>query len=344
MKIYLVYNLFFIALLVISTISCAQKKYSSFYIAAWNVENFYDTKDDPATEDEEFLPYGEKEWTFERYQNKLKNLAKVINLMNDGDGPDILGLIEVENRIVLEELTGEYLIDRNYEIIHYDMHDGRGIDNALIYDADVFKVIESDIYEVKLSGGAKTRDILHVNLQSNNGKSFHVFVNHWPSRSGGLAESEFKRIAAAEVLKKRVDKLFAADKDAQIIIIGDFNDEPDNVSLSKILGADNFNCVADDASKPALLNLAAELDKKNLGTYLYKQNWNMLDQIIISNSFLDNSGWEYKCDSFEIIKPNFMVTRSGDFKGAAWPTYGGRRYLGGYSDHFPVGSKFIFIK
>lgn len=333
------FHIIFLSLFLLNLTSCAQEKNDAFYVASWNVENLYDTSDDPATEDEEFLPGSEKEWTEERFEKKLASIAKVINYMNNGEGPDILGLMEVENKYVLEQLVTKYFNQNKYSILHYESKDGRGIDNALLFRSDLFRLEESDVFEVKLPDGSKTRDILYAALKSNN-EEIHIFVNHWPSRSKGLEESEPKRIAAANELKLRTDALLAENSSAQIILMGDFNDETDNKSVSQILGAEYFIC-NHFSVKQGLFNLASAFDKENMGTYMYKSNWNMLDQIIISNAFLNGTGLEYKCDSFEIIKPEFMVTRSGDFKGAAWPTYGGRRYLGGYSDHFPVGARFI---
>lgn len=307
----------------------------SIFVAHWNVENLFDTIDNPNKADEEFTPTGTKEWTNERYHTKLNHLANVLSEMNNGNGPDVLGLVEVENRQVVQDLADSANF-RDYKVVHFESPDFRGIDNALLFDQTRFTIVTLNHFKVDIGEDRTTRDILYVKLKLKDDDSeFNFFVNHWPSRRGGLDESEPNRIKAAETLKSIVDSLLLENADSKIVIMGDFNDETDNKSISEILMSSNFVC-DDNHDNAFLLNTAAQKDENGEGTYLYKQNWNMLDQFIISKSLDDNEGWEYKCNSFDIFKKDYMITKDGYFKGAIIPTYGGRKYLDGYSDHYPV--------
>ncbi len=313
----------------------------SFYVATWNIENLFDTKDDPDINDEEFLPESSRQWTIDRFETKISNLAKVINHMNDGCGPDIIAFQEVENLNVLKWLAYRFK-HRDYIIAHRDSPDERGIDVALFYDRKVFDIEELDTLRVEIPTGTPTRYILHVALRHKNEKSvIHLFVNHWPSRRGGEVKSEPNRIAAAQVLRTSVNKILDEDKTSQIILLGDFNDEPENKSIIETLGASEFFC---SISNNSLLNLSYTKASSNEGSYLFGSTWNMIDQIIISGSLFDKKGIDYLCDSYEVIKPDFMIIKEGDRKGGPLPTYSGSRYLGGYSDHFPVGAKFILTE
>lgn len=307
----------------------------SLFIASWNVENLFDTLDTKDKNDEEFLPSGSKEWTSARYNRKLANLTKVLSDMNNGKAPDVLGLIEVENKSVVEDFAKTISL-RYFQVVHFESPDFRGIDNALMFDKEIFELISADKFNVGLDSNRTTRDILHVELKLKKDEEvFNFFVNHWPSRRGGLERSEPNRIKAAEVLKNAVDSILNVNEYANIIMMGDFNDETDNKSIKEILGSNNFKCNNINEGN-ILLNTSAQKDINGEGTYLYQKNWNMLDQIIISKSLDDNKGWEYKCDSFDIFKKDYMITKEGFFKGAIIPSFGGRKYLDGYSDHYPV--------
>ncbi len=314
---------------------------NQFNLISWNVENLFDIYDDPNKIDEEYLPSAEREWTEERFNTKLKNLAHVIKNISDGTSPDIIGLQEIENREVLEIFVNKYLNFKNYKIAHVDSPDARGIDNALIYNSKLFEIISVEGLKIDLPGGGNTRDILFVKLEDANKNIFHFFVNHWPSRREGLKKSEPNRMRAAEVLHEKVKQLMENDPFSNIIILGDFNDMPSNISISEILGAEKFNCgeiLPESGSN--LFNLSYELFQKGIGSYKYRDHWNMLDQIIISRNLITGNKVIFECGSFNVLKPAEMVTRSGKYKDTPFPTYGGKRYLGGYSDHFPVGAKF----
>lgn len=282
------------------------------------------------------------EWTEDKLKMKQKNLSKVIEHMNGGKGPDILGLQEVENLTLLQELVDSISLERKYKIVHYESADTRGIDNALLYDAKVFKYIKSEPIIIILDENEVTRDILfcRLNFEDNN---LDFYVNHWPSRREGLKKTEKKRIKAATSLVEHISSNSEVGQD-NIIIMGDFNDLPSNISLEKIIKAVNFDCKKTNSDSIEFYNLSYDKFQQGEGTYWYRDNWNMLDQIIISNALSDNEGIDYLCESFEIIKPDFILQKEGKYKGTSMPTYGGRKYLGGYSDHFAIGSKFVIVR
>ncbi len=332
-----------IVLLLFSNILYSQSSTRIIYVASWNVENLFDTIDDPEKMDEEFLPNGSKKWNEKRLNRKLKNLSKIIRSMNDMEGPDILGVQEVEHRSLLDLLLKNHFCDKNYSVAYAESPDKRGIDNGLIFNDDLFDLISTEAIEVKLDDGYPTRNILHVTIKAVNNEMIHVFVNHWSSRSGGLENSEPNRIKAAQTLAAALKEIYNYESNPNIIVLGDFNDEPNNKSITNVLNAVEYECSSNYKYKDVnLLNLAFEEFRKGKGTYLFRKNWNMLDQLMISKNLADGSNIMFICNSFEIVQPHFMITDRGDYKGAAIPTYGGRTYLGGYSDHYPVGAKFIF--
>ena len=322
------------------------QKNDTLFVAFWNLENFFDTVDDPNKNDEEFLPTGDKEWTKERLDIKENHHAKVIRSMNNGAGPDLIGVCEVEHQSVLDSMISKYLDDKNYKVAYLESPDNRGIDNGLIYDSNKFKVLSVIGDTVHLSDDWPTRLILNVNLLMNNDDTLIVYVNHWPSRRGGEEKSEPNRVSAAETLRKSVDKDFENNPEAKIIIIGDFNDEPGNNSILHTLNANPVFCDSlplgeEFNSLSHLFNLSYKAYSDGLGTYKYRDDWNLIDQIIVSGDLLTGNDIKYVCNSFEVYKLNTMVTHSGNYKGAPFPTYGGKRYLGGYSDHYPATAKFL---
>lgn len=330
---------FFIVILPIVHLSQTVKR-DSFYVANWNLENLYDTVNDTLKNDEEFLPESRKQWNDARYEDKLNNLVKVINYMNNGCGPDILAMEEVENINVVKRLIYK-MRDRDYIVVHRNSPDRRGIDVALLYDRNIFSINSVAALHVELPNGNPTRDILHVVLiYKKNKEKVHLYVNHWPSRIGGKEKSNINRVTAANVLKRSLDTLQQTSPGSNVIIIGDLNDEPNNESIETVLGAKDFECVKQP--KNIFLNLAYKKYKSEEGSYLYGGKFDMLDQIIISSTFFDGNKFEYECNSFSVIKPEFIVSKDGKRKGGAIPTYEGAKYIGGFSDHFPVGAKFIF--
>jgi endonuclease/exonuclease/phosphatase family metal-dependent hydrolase len=332
---------FFIFAIDFTFITAQTKTEDTIFTAFWNLENLFDTTDDPGKDDEEFTPGGEKEWNDEKLEKKLYKLARGIRSMNMGRGPDILGVCEVEHQSLLERLIRNFFKDKNFKSAYAESPDERGIDNGLIYNSDKFSLLSVLSDTIKLEGDS-TRLILNVNLKSTTGDTLIIFVNHWPSRRTGEEESEGKRIRAAEVLKKKINFYSNKNSNAKIILLGDFNDEPDNYSVSRVLGAAPIDCGSTyNISKSDLYNISYTKFKKGEGSFKFRDDWNMLDQIIVSGSLLTESGGNFLCSSFQVYKPHFLQTYSGKYKGTPFPAYGGSRYLGGYSDHYPVTAKII---
>jgi predicted extracellular nuclease len=337
-----------ILLLLVSACKCESPIQSdTLFIAFWNVENLFDIIDDPQKDDQEFLPSGTKEWTQDRLDKKMYNLARVINDMNYGNGPDVIGICECENQNILETFVNKHFQSKTFKIIYSESSDERGIDCGLIYRSDKLSYVSSQSYEVKQLRSSPTRLVLHAALRTKDGENIHFFVNHWPSRRDGATESEYKRIEAAKVLKRQVDELFEKNVNPKIIIMGDFNDEPVDQSVLKTLGAEPFKCDVDSKKNvkippKELYNISYNLFEKGYGTLSFRGDWNLFDQMIISSSLVSQKGLSYLCDSFSIFNTELVATRSGKYKGTPFPTYGGSRYLGGYSDHFAVTAKFVF--
>jgi predicted extracellular nuclease len=314
-----------------SFLSCDHADYLS--IAFYNVENLFDTIDDEITIDEEYLSSSSKNWDKEKYQSKLSKLSDVISTMVNKGAPDFLGLCEVENKLVLEDLIATPKLKKtNYSIVHYESIDPRGIDVAALYNPLKFSLVESGTKRIDLSEfDVVTRDILWVKLKPKEGKEFYFIVNHWPSRWGGKVESEPKRMAASYTLAALCAELQEEDSNAQLIIMGDFNDEPMDSSIRIGLKA-----TGDETSNTQLFNAMAQLKKDGLGSYNYRGNWNMLDQVIINGNLRDGKGWDYISNSAQIMSPEWMRQHSEKYEGYPLRTFGGSNYLNGYSDHFPV--------
>ncbi len=313
----------------------SQGEGGTVYVASYNVENLFDTINDPTIDDEQFLPSDSSKWDTEKYTTKLKHLAQVIDSMNSGWGPDILGLVEIENRAVVEELVALIKNGKNYGIVHFDSPDGRGVDCAMIYNKQYFKLAKADTAIVTLPNNWPTRSILHATMLSPKGIEYHFFVNHWPSRRGGQDKSEANRAAAAARLRVEVDKLFANDPNTNIIIMGDFNDEPTDKSITQVLKAAPVICdFAGHFPANEIYNLSLEKKIAGEGSYKFQGTWNMIDQMLVSGNVLKTN---FICGSFAIFNPEFMKQKGGGkYEGASLPTFGGKRYFGGYSDHFPI--------
>ncbi|WP_109830767.1 endonuclease/exonuclease/phosphatase family protein [Reichenbachiella versicolor] len=296
-------------------------------VGFYNLENLFDTVDDPEIDDEEYLPNGKKQWTQERYQSKLDNMSRVLADLN----LDLVGLCEIENRKVLEDLISTpNLKSKGYEIIHFNSKDRRGIDVAALYKPDIFKPISQTIHSVKNPDDPdfKTRDILLVSGKIGRNDTLHFIVNHWPSRWGTGGEP--KRILAAGVARGIVDSLQSLNANAKIIITGDFNDDPRNKSLKQTLNANT------KIKEPGqLLNTSYPKYKEGIGTLYYKGAFNLFDQIIVSEGLTKN-GLHYKDGSFTIASFQYIVHTKGELRGTPFRTFSRGQFLNGYSDHFPV--------
>jgi len=296
-------------------------------IGFYNVENLFDTVDDPTINDEDFLPTGKNQWTEERYKTKLANMAQVIA----GMSPDVLGVCEIENRKVLEDLIQQpALVAKRYQIVHFDMQDARGVDVALIYRPAVFKpfaFVQVPIRDPE-EPDFKTRNILWVKGLLNGTDTLHIAVNHWPSRRGG---KETKRLLAAEALRHTFDSVLTINPKANIVAMGDFNDDPSNRSIKKILTPPSAKNAA------TLYNAAEPTFKKGYGTLTFNGMWNLFDQMILSPALVDKSSTEYQPNSFTIYATANMRETSGKYAGSPRRTFRGEEYIPtGYSDHFPV--------
>lgn len=301
--------------------------------ASYNVENLFDLIDDPHKRDNEFLPDGDKAWNSERYKQKLENLSRVINDLQ----ANIVGLVEVENLTVLEDLVATKLIsDRNYQIVHEESPDARGIDVAILFDPSEVRSIGHKIKRIVFpwSSRKKTRDILLSTFVLRNKDSLTVVMNHWPSRIGGQKESEKNRVFVAGELKKLLNNYKNNHHGNFFIIAGDFNDTPRDTSLIGVLQATTRRSV------DSLFNVTSTLPD-SAGSYIYRGTWYKYDQIIISGNILVDTSFSLIPGSMEIFKPKYLVEQSGRYAGYPFRTYGGKKYLGGYSDHFPVKAKFI---
>lgn len=302
-------------------------------VVFYNVENLFDTENDPHTDDDDFTPFGYKSWDEERYEEKLDRIAEAIEMVPEK--PALIGLAEIENRDVLYDLTEQdYLEDLNLGIAHFDSPDRRGIDCALLFDKTVFTPKNKKAIAVRLPGNRHfaTRDILYVEGEMS-GKTVHVFVNHWSSRREGTKETEHKRIQAAETLRKEVDRILDNDEKANIIILGDFNDHPTDESLQYVLRAKESG-YEDEGD---LINLLFDEHTAGEGTAVHNRDWAVLDQIIISQAIYDGSaGVGVDGKDAEILRENKLIYTYKDGGQKPSSSYGGRKYYGGYSDHLPV--------
>lgn len=303
-------------------------------IAFYNVENLFDIYDDPKTKDDEFTPNGKKKWTAKRYDKKLRQISTVVQ---DMEFPDIVGFCEVENKKVLQDLTNTELLNPyQYEVVHFDSPDFRGIDNGLIFKADQFELLHSDYFRInfppKIVQDYTTRDILYARGIYRRTDTLHIFINHWPSRRGGVKESEPKRVFVAKELKKQIDLLQSKNPNAKILVMGDLNDETDNASVNDVI------CGKTKSPATQMINLTAPIDQAGKGTYRYRNNWNMLDQIIISSSLRSGN---FVMGDAKIFQPDYLTYQDKKFGPRPNKTYGGPNYYGGYSDHYPV---FVTVK
>lgn len=320
--------------------SIAQNKdYNISAIGFYNLENLFDTIDSPDTWDVEFTPGGSKNWNSKKYKSKLHNMALVIEKVatnKSKDGLAILGVSEIENRSVLEDLVKEpELAPRRYNIIHFDSDDRRGIDLGLLYQAKYFTPKSAKPIPVYLYSGKErvfTRDILYISGLFY-GEMIHIMVNHWPSRRGGEAKTSPWREAAAAECKKVVDSLMAIDPLSKIIIMGDLNDNPNNPSVKKVLKTKRK---IKKVSKENMYNPMENYFRKGIGTTAYRDSWSLFDQIILSPGWVDKKAKGLKFHKAKIFNRNFLVQKKGHFKGYPMRTFAGGEFLNGYSDHFPV--------
>lgn len=313
-------------------------KKQRYTVAFYNLENLFDPERNSKILDSDYTPNGIKKWTVERYRRKLSKLAKTIVKIGEDDHPYppvLIGVAEAENNSVLEALLDtEPMEDFDYGFIHFDSPDERGIDTGLIYRKKFFKVLHSEplTLMVNNAGGIRdtTRDILYVKGELNK-ELVHVFVNHWPSRRDGDVETEYKRVIAAEEIIQKIKSIKLQELDPNIIVMGDFNDDPSSKSMQTLKeGAGLFNAME-------TLHIP-----DSRGASVYGGKWNMFDQVLISNSFFNYEKNTHSYDTAAIYDHKSLKEKKGKYKGTPYRTFVSHRYMGGYSDHFPVYTVFTF--
>ena len=315
-------------------------------VAFWNFENFFDPFADSTRVYNEFTENGGQHWTKSRFYKKRNNLYKAILAISENEPLAILGIAEVENEYVLKMLFNQTpLQTHNYRIVHYEGDDKRGIDVAMVYCIDKLQLIYTEPVKVRNPKNPKykTRDILYAKFFDRRGDTLHVFVNHWPSRYGGERETIKLRALAANTLKHKVDSLFNLPLPTpKIIIMGDFNDTPEDPSIIEVLGAkslshlENLDCLVNLFSNNKSLGFS--------GTLKHQYTWQIFDQIIVSNYLISNNkGLQYKPNSAQIFHADFLFEKDETYGGVKlFRTYVGPKYFVGYSDHLPVFIDLIF--
>ena len=317
-----------------------KRQFKVHTIAFYNVENLFDTINDPNKYDEASPIMELKSGREEIYKQKVKNMADVISKIGaktSKNSPAVIGLSEVENRAVIEDLANDpALSSKNYGIIHYESPDERGIDVALMYQKALFKPLSSSSHELKLRDNDGDRDYTRDQLLVSgylDGDLIHVIVNHWPSRSGGEARSRSKREEAAALNRRLIDSLQSNDPYAKILTMGDLNDNPNNSSLKKVLKAKGDK---NRIGFKGLYNPMEGFFKKGLGSNAYRDSWSLFDQIIISKPLLEDDYYSYRFFKAGIFNAQFLITKKGQFKGYPFRSFSWGGFTNGYSDHFPV--------
>jgi len=311
-------------------------------VAFYNLENLFHPSDDPLTYDNDRTPDGKDHWTEAIYELKLFNMAHVISDIGkdlSGSSPVLIGVCEIENKQVLEDLLKQDALSQNdYGIVHFDSPDRRGIDVGLLYKKRMFTPSHIRNYELKIydknipDKRVFTRDQLLVSGFLD-GEKIHLIVSHWPSRSGGETYSEYKRINAAHLNRRIIDSLFGEDPYAKIISMGDLNDDPTNTSVKDIL---NAQANKSNLQLKQLYNPMEVLFKKGLGSLAWRDSWNLFDQLIISSEWAKTEYTSYRFYKAGIFNPNYLITPNGKYKGYPFRSFSNGGFTGGYSDHFPV--------
>ncbi|MCK3685992.1 endonuclease/exonuclease/phosphatase family protein [Maribellus sp. YY47] len=308
-----------------------------FAVVFYNAENLFDWKNDSLTNDDEFTPEGERHWTYSRFRKKIQNTSKVLLAAGQWSAPSIIGLCEVENRFVLDQLlTNTALTSIPYKAIHKESPDPRGIDVTLLYNPADFYPLGYNYYPLINKDGLvqKTREILYVSGILGGTDTLHIFVNHWPSRYGGLMETRNSRKLAAETLKTEALKILESNPFAKIVIVGDFNDQPNDESLH-YFGAQNLE---GEPVNNLFYNLSSSWMSHDSGTLKYQSQWFVFDQIVVSGALLHSKeGLVTGPENASIVKLSFLLEDDERYGGQKpFRTYNGFHYSGGFGDHLPV--------
>lgn len=335
--------LFYLVILCLHTEMSGQDKklYKIHTVAFYNLENLFDAVDDPTTFDESSPIMELNTGREEAYLKKVKNMARVIaDIGKDetNNAPAILGVCEIENREVLEDLVNDDLLRaHDYGIVHYHSPDIRGIDVAMLYQKKLFTPISTSSHELKILDGQintpfRTRDQLLVSGYLE-GDLIHVIVNHWPSRSGGEAKSRDKRVAAAGLSKRLVDSLQSIDPYAKIVIMGDLNDDPTNGSVKKVLNTEKDK---EKVGLKGIYNPYEQFFKDGLGTTAYRDAWSLFDQIMFTKPLFEGAYTSFQFYKAGIYNKNYLLEKSGKYKGYPKRSWSNGGFNDGFSDHFPV--------
>ncbi len=314
-------------------------KDEQFRVVFYNVENLFDIYDDTLKRDEEFLPEGMRHWNNKKFYKKLNQTYRVLISVGEWDPPAVIGLCEIENRFVLNKLVYKTPLEKfNYKIVHEESPDWRGIDVGLLYRPDKMEPVSHQAIHIRFpfDTASRTRDILYVKALVNEKDTVHFYVSHWPSKYGGFMATEPKRAYVASVLKLHTDSILKDNPNANIFIMGDFNDRPGDKSVLEVLGArpDTLGM-----KNTELYNLTYPLHEDwKIGTHKYQGEWSVIDQIIVSRTLMTGeAGVRVSFDGAKIFHPDYLLEDDGKFMGTIpFRTFSGPKYLGGYSDHFPI--------
>ena len=303
------------------SVNLSAQNTSEIFTMFYNVENFFDTIDDPKTDDNEFLPGSKKKWNTEKYNHKINQLTRVFSSINNNELPNIVGLCEIENKIVIDDLlSSPFFENHNYSIVHKNSPDNRGIDCALLYDNN-FKLLDKDFIKIRIPDAKRpTRDIVYTKFSFEN-EIIHVYVNHWPSRYGGEKKTQYKRDFTASVLRRHIEK--TVKEDDFLIVMGDLNDYPSNNSVQNIL------------AQKTLTNLCTLKEWQDKGSYSWDNQWGFLDQIIVSNNFLSKQS-KLKAIDFDVLSEKWLLYEKKNGVSVPNRTYGRNTWYKGFSDHLPV--------
>lgn len=329
-------------LLSLGNAAAQSKRYTVLF---YNVENLFDTIQDPTIYDTEFIPSGNKEWNSTKYYKKLDNLEKVFYSIAEQNRayPTIIGVSEVENRNVLEDIASMPKLQRaNYQICHYDGPDARGVDVAFFYRPDQFEYEGSESIKANIPGARenfRTRDLLTM-WGKIDGEPFFFVVSHWPSRRGGQSSSAYLREGLASQIKSICDSVRNENPSTKVVVMGDFNDDPGDKSVSECLGA---KLKKNKLGKNDMWNPYWQMHRDGYGTLVYNDLWNLFDNIVVSENVANAPKgtleiWKPKQSSYygNVFKAEFLFQKEGQYKGYPLRTYVGNNFQGGFSDHLPV--------
>ncbi len=319
-----------------------KKRYATYGVAFYNLENLFDTINNNGKYDKEFSPSGSYRWDGKKYWSKINNIAYAISQMPNKvtpQGPAVIGVSEIENITVLQDLVkADAIKDKNYQIVHHDSPDARGVDVAMLYNPKMFRVINVTNHRLVVPElpHFRTRDQMCV-VGLLGGSRVAVIVNHWPSRRGGEKESSWLREAAANLSKSIADSLYKIDPKIGVIVLGDLNDDPNNKSCAEVLGAVKK---IENTVEGGFFNPFWEKLDKGIGSYIYRGQWDLFDQIIINKNLVDGAcGLKYY--GAEVLNRQFLLQQEGQYKGYPLRTFSSGAWSNGYSDHLPTEVFFI---